>query len=123
MFIDKDSIVVDGLSLGPYIIEAKFGYHKGWGDDTGRNLDFDFSGTFKGIFPKITVKFGTNLPSSVIKQITAIIDKPKQTLTYDDPSGKKITLSTYTNDYEIVYNSINFNKSFSCSFISRKKRK
>ena len=38
MFIDKNSIVINGVSMGQYITEAKFGYNKLWADDSGRNL-------------------------------------------------------------------------------------
>ena len=57
MYIDKDSLIVDELNLGSFILEAKFGYHKLWSEDSGRNLAGTQSGTLIGIFPKITVQF------------------------------------------------------------------
>lgn len=38
MFIDKDSIIINGISIGQYIVEAKFGYNKLWANDSGRSL-------------------------------------------------------------------------------------
>lgn len=38
MFVNKDSIEINGVSMGQYLVEAKFGYNKLWGEDSGRNL-------------------------------------------------------------------------------------
>ena len=38
MIIDKNSIYVNGVALGQYLLEVTFGYHKLWGPDSGRNL-------------------------------------------------------------------------------------
>lgn len=57
MLIDKDSLEIDGIKMAQYLTEAKFGYHKIWGKDTGRSLSGDNSGTLKGIYPKITMTF------------------------------------------------------------------
>ena len=38
MFIDKNSIIINGVSMGQYLVEAKYGYNKLWGEDSGRNL-------------------------------------------------------------------------------------
>lgn len=38
MFIDKDSLIINGVSMGKYIVQAEYQYPKLWGDDTGRNL-------------------------------------------------------------------------------------
>ena len=57
MFIDVNSIQVNGVSLGQYLVEAKYGYNKLWGKDTGRNLAGTNSGTLLGIFPKIICQF------------------------------------------------------------------
>ena len=53
MFIDKDSLKVDGSNWGEYLVEVKFGYNKIWASDTGRNLAGSMSGTLIGIFPNI----------------------------------------------------------------------
>lgn len=38
MFINVDSIMVNGISMGQYILQAQYDYNKLWGDDTQRNL-------------------------------------------------------------------------------------
>lgn len=126
MFIDKDSLIVDGLNLGPFILEAKFGYHKIWGKDTGRNLAASWSGTLLGIFPKITVQF-KKLNKEEIEQIVPILDEANQSVKYYDPKKKKkITMTTYTNDYEItnktIIDELSKAEGFSVAFISTKKR-
>lgn len=103
-------------------MEAKFGYHKLWGSDTGRNLAGTQSGTLIGIFPKITVQF-KKLSQSELEQIAQILDSPTQSITYHDPYKKtKTTMTTYTGDWELVNRGIQKNQGFSCAFISRKKR-
>lgn len=122
MFIDKNSLIVDGLNLGSFILEAKYGYHKLWSEDSGRNLAGTQSGTLIGIFPKITVQF-KKLSQTELEQISQILDSATQNLTYYDPNKKQtITMSTYTGDWEIVNRGIQKNQGFSCSFISRRKR-
>lgn len=122
MFIDKNSLIVDGLNLGSFILEVKYGYHKLWSEDSGRNLAGTQSGTLIGIFPKITVQF-KKLSQTELEQISQILDSATQNLTYYDPNKKQtITMSTYTGDWEIVNRGIQKNQGFSCSFISRRKR-
>lgn len=126
MIIDKDSLIIDGVNFGSFIVEAKFGYNKIWGKDTGRNLAGTYSGTLIGIFPKITVQF-RKLTRSEAESIVVILDKATQSTKYYDPNKKQmVTMSTYTGDYEIVSKNI-INEStkaegFQVSFISRKKR-
>ena len=38
MFIDKDSIIINNINMGDYLIQADFEYNKLWSSDTGRNL-------------------------------------------------------------------------------------
>ena len=122
MFIDKNSLIVNGLNLGTFILEAKYGYYKLWSEDSGRNLAGTQSGTLIGIFPKITVQF-KKLSQSELEKIAPILDSAVQNLTYYDPNKKKnITMSTYTGDWELVNRGIQQNQAFSCAFISRKKR-
>lgn len=122
MFIDKDSIVINELNLGSFIVEAKYGYHKLWGSDSGRNLAGTQSGTLIGIFPKITIQFKP-LSRSEIETLAPILDSATQNLTYYDPVKKeKITISTYTGDWELTNLNILQNEPFNISFISRKKR-
>lgn len=122
MFINKDCLMLNGLDLGPFIIEAKYGYHKLWASDTGRNLAGVQSGTLIGIFPKITIQFKP-LSKIDLEKLAPILDSAIQSLTYYDPVKKtNITLSTYTGDWELTNLNIMQNEPFSISFISRKKR-
>lgn len=126
MFIDKDSIIINDVSFGQYIVEAKYGYHKLWGKDSGRNLAGDNSGTLLGIFPKITLQFG-RLTKTQLETIVPILDSPSQSLTYYDPNKKtNVTMQTYTGDYDITNKYIvdngRTNEGFSCSFIAISKR-
>lgn len=126
VFIDKNSIVINGVSMGQYIVEAKYGYNKLWASDSGRNLAGTMSGTLIGIFPKIILQF-RHLTKSELEIIVPILDSARQTLTYYDPNKKaNVTMTTYTGDYEItnkniIENSVT-NEGFSCSFISIRKR-
>lgn len=43
MFIDRNSIIVNGISMGQYLLSAKYEFNKLWGEDTGRNLKGRFS--------------------------------------------------------------------------------
>lgn len=126
MFIDKDSLIINGLNFGPFIVEAKYGYNKLWASDTGRNLAGSQTGTLIGIFPKIIVQF-RRLTKDEIEQIISILDSARQSLQYYDPNKKqKLTMETYTGDYEISNKSIidemHKNEGFSISFISVRKR-
>lgn len=126
MFIDKNSIVINGVNMGQYIVEAKYGYNKLWASDSGRNLAGTMSGTLLGIFPKIILQF-RKLTKSELEIIVPILDSARQTVTYYDPNKKaNTTMITYTGDYEIVNKYVigngRKNAGFSCSFISTSKR-
>ena len=126
MFIDKNSIIIDGVNMGQYLVEAKYGYNKLWGEDTGRNLAGVNSGTLIGIFPKIVLQF-RKLTKSELEVIVPILDKVKQRVTYYDPFKKaKITMDTYTGDYEVTNKNIIDgslkNEAFQVSFIAIRKR-
>lgn len=127
MFIDKDSLVVNGISIGKYLVQAEYQYPKLWGDDTGRNLAGTFAGTLLGIFPKIIVQF-RKLTREEIETLAPILDSQTQNVTYYDPVKKQnITIQTYTGDWSIINKSIVGhngikNEGFSISFISMKRR-
>ena len=126
MFIDKNSIMINGVSMGQYITEAKYGYNKLWSNDSGRNLAGTMSGTLVGIFPKIILQF-RKLTKSELEVIVPILDSANQTVTYYDPNKKtNVTMTTYTGDYEVTNKNIitgnTKNEGFSCSFISTRKR-
>lgn len=126
MFIDKNSLIINGVNFGQYIVQAQYSFNKLWSSDSGRNLAGTQSGTLIGIFPKIVVEFG-KLTKADLEVITPILDNPRQTVSYYDPTKHTtVTMSTYTGDYEITNkNIVNGNKrseGFNVSFISISKR-
>ena len=96
MFIDKNSISVTvgltTINLGPYLVEAKYGYNKLWSSDSGRNLAGTQSGTLLGIFPKLMLQF-RRLTKSELELIVPILDSQNQSVTYYDPN-KKASVTT-----------------------------
>lgn len=128
MFLDVNSIQVNNISFGQYLVEAKYGYHKLWGEDAGRNLAGDYTGTLLGVFPKITMQF-RKLTKSELEIVAPILDSATQSVRYYDPKkADYVTMQTYTGDYEIVNKYFvsdldsEKNEGFSCAFISTKKR-
>lgn len=126
MLIDKDSIIINGVSMGQYLVEAKYGFNKLFSSDSGRSLSGAMSGTLVGIFVKIICQF-RKLTKDELEIITPILDSASQTVTYYDPTKKtNVTMTTYTGDYEITNKNIitgnTKNEGFSCSFIAVRKR-
>ena len=125
MYINKDSLIVNNINLGQYILEAKYSYNKLWSSDSGRNLAGTQSGTLIGIFPKITVQF-RKLTQAELETLAPILDSARQTVKYYDPNKKAMTtMTTYTGDYEIDNKGIIGhvkNEGFQVSFISVKRR-
>ena len=121
MYIDKNSVIIDDIVMANYILSAKFGYHKLWSNDSGRNMAMETVGTFN-IFPKITLNF-RKLNSDELSIIAPILNKLEQTTKYYDPEYKSVvTMATYTGDWEVVCSRMKKGETFSCSFISRKRR-
>ena len=125
MFINKDSLIVNGINLGRYIVQATYSYNKLWSNDSGRNLAGVQSGTLIGIFPKIVVQF-RKLTKTELETLIPILDSARQTVQYYDPYKKAMTtMTTYTGDYEVVNKGIIGhikNEGFQISFISTKRR-
>ena len=123
MFINRDSILINNVSMGQYLLSAKYEYNKLWGSDTGRNLKGKFSGTLVGTFPKITLTF-RKLTKAEMNIIAPILNSGTQSLTYYDPdTDENETISTYTGDWSYENKQImTKNDSFSCTFISRERR-
>lgn len=119
MFDIKDSIIVNNISLYPYITEATFGFYDVWGADAGFNtLSGKFSGTFKGTYPKITVKFAKGLSKDAIITLTnSIFRTTIQTVVYRDPSGVTKTIATHKGDLAIKYGGINKHDGFAYDFV------
>ena len=126
MYIDKNSIIINNVNMGNYLVQATYQYNKLWSSDTGRNLAGDQSGTLIGIFPKLILQF-RSLNQTELETIIPILDSTNQSVTYYDPYKKQTnTITTYTGDYEIINKSIvdnnSYNEPFSCSFIACYKR-
>lgn len=122
MFIDKNSIIINGISMGQYLVEATFSYPKLWASDSGRNLAGKMTGTLIGIFPKLILQFRP-LTKEELNTIAPILDSAYQEVTYYDVNkNKKIKMTTYTGDWELTNKNLNQNEGFSCSFISTEKR-
>lgn len=122
MFLDINSIVINGVKIAPYITQAKFNYNKLWGEDSGRNLAGTMIASLVGIFPKIELEFKP-LNRSEIETIVPILDSSSQTVSYFDPYKKRqISIKTYTGDYHLDYTNNRKCKGFSCSFIALRKR-
>ena len=126
MFIDENSIIINGVNMRDYLVEARYDYNKLWANDSGRNLAGTMSGTLLGIFPKIILQFKP-LTKAELEIIAPILDSANQTVTYYDPNKKtNVTMTTYTGDWEntnrnIIKDDVT-NEGFSCSFIAVRKR-
>ena len=125
MFIDKNSLIVNNINLGKYIVQATYSYNKLWSNDSGRNLAGTQSGTLVGIFPKIIVQF-RKLTQIELETLAPVLDSARQTVQYYDPNKKAMTtMTTYTGDYEVINKGIVGhvkNEGFQISFISTKRR-
>ena len=125
MFIEKNSLIVNNINLGKYIVQATYSYNKLWSSDSGRNLAGTQSGTLVGIFPKIIVQF-RKLTQTELETLAPVLDSARQTVQYYDPNNKAMTtMTTYTGDYEVVNKGIVGhvkNEGFQISFIATKRR-
>lgn len=123
MFLDENSIIMDGISMGQYITQAKFGYHKLWSSDSGRTLSGKQSGSLIGIFPKITLSF-RSLTEKELTMLAPHFDNARQTIKYQDPNqNTQLTMETYTGDWEVIYKYTKKGQAFDLSFISVDRRK
>ena len=122
MFLNKDSIYMDDISMGKYLTQAKFGYHKLWSSDSGRTLSGKQSGTLIGIFPKFTLSF-RSLENDELIFLAPHFDNANQTIKYYDPNkNTEISIQTYSGDWEIVYKNMNKGQAFDLSFIAIDRR-
>lgn len=118
MFIDKDSVYIDNISMGQYLVDCKFGYNKLWSDDSGRNMAGKQSGTLIGIFPKLIMQFKP-LTKAELNLLAPHFNSANQTCTYYDPDlNTNKTITTYTGDWELLCRNINQTDGFSLSFIA-----
>lgn len=127
MFINKNSLSIDGVNIGNYLLEVEYGYNKLWSNDSGRNLAGTQTGTLIGIFPKLKLTF-VPLTQAELEILAPILDKATQNTTYYDPVKKALTtMSTYTGDWSTTNrntfsNVARANESFSISVIARSRR-
>lgn len=119
MFINKDSLKINGISIGKYITEAIYGFYDTWSSDTGYNtLSGNFVGTFKGTYPKITVKFAKSLSIADLETLTtSIFRTTSQTIVYDDPDGTTKTIITHKGDLALKFTGIKKKEAFSYDFV------
>lgn len=122
MFINKNSLKINGINFGQYLIQVDYGFNKIWSKDSGRNLAGSNSGTLVGIFPKIECTF-RKLNQQELETIAPILDSPSQSVEYYDPALKKMTtISTYTGDWKEISKRIGRAEGVTCSFISNRRR-
>lgn len=123
MFLNKDSLYMDNISMGKYLTQVKYGYHKLWSSDSGRALSGKQSGTLIGIFPKFTLSF-RSLTEQELTYLAPHFDNARQTIKYMDPNeNKEISIETYSGDWEIIYKNIKKGQAFDLSFIAVDRRK
>lgn len=123
MFLNKDSIYMDNISMGQYLTQVKYGYHKLWSSDSGRTLSGKQSGTLIGIFPKITMTF-RRLTQEELAYLAPHFDNARQTIKYTDPNkNTQVSIETYTGDWEITYKYMKRGQGFDLSFISIDRRR
>lgn len=126
MFINKNSIVINGINMGQYLIQVEYQYNKLWAPDSGRNLNGDQSGTLLGTFPKLVMQF-RKLTKDELELLVPIFDSARQTVQYYDPYKKDTyTMETYTGDYSVVNRGLvggtRKNDGFNLSFIAVSRR-
>jgi len=122
MFIDRNSIIVNGVSMGQYLLQAEYQFNKLWGKDSGRNLAGDMVATLIGIFPKLVLTF-RKLSRDELKTIAPILNSANQSVSYFDPEkNANVTMTTYTGDWKYTSKYINQGSSFEISFIATSRR-
>ena len=104
--------------LTPFVIER----NKLWGDDTGRTMSGEQTGTLIGIFPKIVGQLYVE-DEIELSALLTILDSASQTVDVYDPKSRTIKqYQTYTTDYKIEIISLDpYYQAISVSFISRRK--
>lgn len=118
MFINKDSVIINNISIGQYVTSIKYGFHDTWSSNTGYNLANKFSGTFKGTFPKFTLAFAKSISVDDLQMLTnEIFRNPIQTITYDDPTGTRKTITTHKGDLVLDFYGINQKNGFNYELV------
>lgn len=122
MFIDKDSLIINGISIGEYLISVVYGFFDTWSSDAGFNTNSGkFTGTFKGTYPKFTLKFRKLTPAEIAYLTPIIFRVVQQTVTYDDPDGTRKTITTHKGDLQLDFNGINKSDPFTFELVGNDK--
>lgn len=123
MLINENSLIIDGINMAQYLTKVKFGYHKLWSSDTGRNMAGTNSGTLVGIFPKITMTF-RKLNDEQLDTVLSLFNKEENLVTFYNPDLERMiyNMSCYSNDQEYEQSNLGKTEGYSCSVISNRKR-
>lgn len=122
MFISANSITINSVNIGQYLLEVEYQYPKLWGEDSGRNLAGSWSGTLLGVFPKLILQF-RKLTQAELETLAPIFDAASQTVTYYDLVKKaNYTFTSYTGDWSIKCRGVGEAQAFQISFIDTSKR-
>ena len=111
MYVDKNSIIINDINMGDYLIQADFEYNKLWSSDSGRNLAGTQKGTLVGIFPKLVLTY-RSLTKDEVHRLAPIFDSARQTVQYyDENKGKEVYITKYNLNYypdieKVTYNQI-----------------
>lgn len=120
--IDANSIKLNDLAIGQYLLQADLSYNKLWSSDSGRNMAGANTGTLIGIFPKIKLTF-RKMIGTEIALVMAELNKSSITVTYYDLETKSSdTMSCYAGDIEVPIRRLNSYDSFTASVIANTKR-
>lgn len=122
MFIDENSVKIDDVPMGQYLKTCKFGYHKIWSSDSGRNMAYEQKGSLGGIFPKLTLNFN-GLDPNEMHIVSTLLNKEKVILKYYDPEYQRIvTQDCYSSDWEFDQEYLEISEPFSAAIITNKRR-
>ena len=124
MYVNTNSIIINNVNMGQYLVQADYGYQKIWSSDTGReNFAGTMQGTLVGIFPKLTLYFRSLTPEEV-HRLAPIFDSASQTVQYyDDNAGAMKTMDTYSGDWSVSSKNMHKAEPFNISFIAKRRRR
>jgi len=117
MFDGENSLTIDGISMGQYLTDVKFGYFDTWSSDTGYTLSNKFTGTFKGTIAKFTLYFRPLTTSEITYLTNNIFRKITHTIVYKDASGSQKTIYAHKGDLELDFYHINKSKAFTYELV------
>ena len=122
MFIDENSVKIDNIPIGKYLSSCKFGYHKIWSSDSGRNMAYEQKGSLGGIFPKLTLNFNC-LNIQEMHVVSSLLNKEKVILEYYDQEYLSVvTQDCYSSDWEFDQENLGISEPFSAAIITNKRR-